>query len=164
MNGSLSAHEVAEQLESTNRRVVFAESCTAGRIAAELATVPGISRFLCGSFVTYRSATKAAWLGVDHAILEDPGPVSREVTQQMAWRALERTPEAHMALAITGHLGPKAPPELDGRIYLAFAERPRLTETIRLESCELKLSVTDRAARQQEAADFALRWLSQLIK
>ena len=41
----------------------------------------------------------------------------------MAIGVLRITPEAMFSAAITGHLGPAAPPELDGVIYVAVAQR-----------------------------------------
>ena len=58
------ARQVAARLEEQNKRVVFAESCTGGKMAAAMTTVPGISSWFCGSAVTYREATKTQWLSV----------------------------------------------------------------------------------------------------
>ena len=79
------ACDVAEQLKAQNIRVVFAESCTAGLIAATLARVPGISNHLCGSAVVYRNETKTAWLSVSADDLADEtiGPVSEPVAESM---------------------------------------------------------------------------------
>jgi nicotinamide mononucleotide (NMN) deamidase PncC len=41
----------------------------------------------------------------------------------MAVGVLIRTPEAQWSAAITGHLGPNAPPELDGLVYIGIARR-----------------------------------------
>ena len=57
------AHDVAACLRSQPRRIVFAESCTGGLVAATLA-IPGISDSLCGSAVVYRLDTKTRWLGI----------------------------------------------------------------------------------------------------
>ena len=56
------AGRLASLLKVLDVRVAFAESCTAGLVAASLARTPGISQWLCGSAVVYRDATKAAWL------------------------------------------------------------------------------------------------------
>src|SRR5262245_51227238 len=98
--------EIAQRLQHLNRKVVFGESCTAGLVSAMLARVPGISNHLCGSAVTYRSETKAAWLKISKRLLESPGPVSDRVAREMAQQVLRRTPEADLAISITGHLGP----------------------------------------------------------
>ena len=115
--------EVAALLKRSRQRVVFAESCTAGLVAASLARVPGISESLCGSAVVYRLETKSKWLDIPAALLNDPGPVSEVVASRMAERVLALTPEADFAVSVTGHLGPNAPSDLDGVVYIGVARR-----------------------------------------
>lgn len=114
---------VADLLSQSRTRIVFAESCTAGLVSASLARVAGISEFHCGSAVVYRYDTKTQWLGIPPEMLRDPGPVSESVARAMAVGVLERTPEAGFAAAITGHLGPNAPSDQDGLIYIGIARR-----------------------------------------
>ena len=127
MSETQSLHEtaarVAELLEQRGTKIVFAESCTGGLVAATLARIPGISRFLCGSAVVYQNATKHGWLSISEDLLADPGPVSRECATAMALNVLQATPHADVALSVTGHLGPDAPAEQDGLIYIGFARR-----------------------------------------
>lgn len=115
--------EVASLLMQLGRRVVFAESCTGGLVSASLARVPGISEYLCGSAVVYRLDTKARWLGISEALLRDPGPVSAVVARAMALGVLTRTPEADLAASITGHLGPNAPGDQDGLVFIGIVQR-----------------------------------------
>ena len=115
--------EVASLLRQTQQRIVFAESCTGGLVSASLARVPGISDFLCGSAVVYRLDTKARWLSVSEALLLNPGPVSEEVARAMALGVLAHTPEADLAASITGHLGPNAPDDQDGLVFIGVARR-----------------------------------------
>jgi nicotinamide-nucleotide amidase len=117
--------EIRDRLAEGEHRLVLVESCTAGMVAASLGQIPGISKYFCGSWVVYREASKQQWLGIDQALLEDPqrGPVSQQVTELLAKAALDRTPEATIAAAITGHLGPAAPRPLDGKIYSAVQGR-----------------------------------------
>lgn len=117
------AERLAETLRAANCRAVFAESCTGGLVSAALSQVAGISEFHCGSAVVYKFDTKTQWLGVPAAILDHPGPVSEVVAKAMAVGVLMKTPEAHWSAAITGHLGPNAPPELDGLVYIGIARR-----------------------------------------
>lgn len=117
------ATHLAARLKVAERRVVFVESCTAGLVSATLARVPGISAHLCGSAVTYREATKAAWVDVDVLLLAEQGAVCEEVALQMAVGCLHATAEADLAVSITGHLGPNAPAELDGVVYIGHAVR-----------------------------------------
>lgn len=125
---SAEAERLVDVLVHCNRKVVFAESCTGGLVSATLTRIPGVSSRLCGSAVVYQVETKAQWLGVSRRLLESPGPVSREVAAEMALRVLERTPQADVSASVTGHLGPDAPPEKDGLVYIACALR-NATET-----------------------------------
>jgi PncC family amidohydrolase len=116
---------VAALLKQKNLKVVFAESCTGGLVAGSLTQVPGISDNHCGGVVVYRNATKQAYLGIPARLLKNPGPVSEAVAREMATRVLKLTPEADLSAAVTGHLGPGAPAELDGVVYMAIAVRRR---------------------------------------
>lgn len=117
------ATTLAQELMATGQRIVFAESCTAGLVSATLARVPGISECLCGSAVTYRNDTKIQWLDVAANAIAHAGVVSGVVAKQMAAGVLKATPEADLAVAITGHLGPNAPEDLDGVVFVGTAVR-----------------------------------------
>ena len=119
------ARELTELLAQKQLRLVLAESCTGGNVAGALAAIPGVSAWLCGSFVIYRNESKAEWLHIPRNLLDDPtvGPVSAEVTNLLAQQALVATAEADLGVAVTGHLGPGSPPELDGQVFFALARR-----------------------------------------
>jgi PncC family amidohydrolase len=117
------ARRVVAGLRKGNVQLVLAESCTGGLVAAVLTRIPGVSQFLCGSAVVYQEATKTRWLGVPAALLRRQGAVSAGVAVRMATGALRATPHADVAAAVTGYLGPDAPPSLDGVIYVALAKR-----------------------------------------
>lgn len=149
------ARRVARLLQQSNHKIVFAESCTAGLVSATLSRIAGISAWHCGGVVTYRNETKAAYLGIDPKVLKRPGPVSELVARRMAEGVLGKTPEATIAASITGHLGPNAPPKLDGLVYVAIALRcSDGDETV---AFKLLLSAElDRYERQRLAAETLL--------
>lgn len=164
-----SATRLAKQLQSKKVRIVFAESCTAGLVSAAMATVPGISAWLCGSAVTYQDETKAGWLGVTDAELEKFTAVSAEVASSMARGVLKITPAADLALSVTGHLGPGAPTDLDGVIFIGIAFRASKNDAAKPENNtfavkpaimtqqieppkRVELICRDRASRQLEAS------------
>lgn len=120
---STAAHALAARLRQQNKKIVFAESCTAGLCAATLSRIPGISNYLCGSLVVYRNATKVAYLGIDSEWLDKVDAVSRETAQAMVENALRMTPEADLAFSITGHLGPGSPEGLDGVVFIGAQRR-----------------------------------------
>ena len=161
----LSGKLLADTLDNLNTRIIFAESCTAGLASATLSRVPGVSEWHCGSAVTYRNDTKHQWLRVPMTLLEPPGPgpVSEPVARAMAAGALQMTPEAHVAAAITGHLGPAAEPGLDGVLWMALARRnpgsdqPEILATLReVLPAEAQPGFTIRETRQQLAAQHLL--------
>ena len=117
--------EVIRLLRESRKRIVLAESCTGGAIAANFTVVPGVSEVFCGSMVVYRNDSKTQWLGLDPGMLANPkiGPVSPQTSELLARQVLAHTPEADFALAITGHFGPDAPAHLNRRIFVALVRR-----------------------------------------
>ena len=148
------ALNVAAALKARNQKVVFAESCTGGKMAAAMTTVPGISGYFCGSAVTYREATKSEWLSISQSEIAEHAAESEHTTVAMAKRVLHKTPEADVAIAITGHLGPGVSDEIDGLIYVVVAERKSTNPNVH--STHHRLSGLNRRERQTEAATRAL--------
>lgn len=139
--------------------MVLAESCTCGRAVAALGTVSGVSQFLCGGLVVYRPESKSQWLGLDPAWLAEVSTESLACSQALAVAVLDHTPGAHFSLAITGDLDPSAPPEKQGRVFLAAASR--MSNAIKANptaGLEVQLQTPDRVARQTEAAESLLQF------
>ena len=86
-------------------KIVSAESCTAGLLAACLTEMPGSSGFFEQGYITYSNRSKISVLGVDKKTLEKHGAVSEEVAKQMAEGALNRS-MGTIAISITGIAGP----------------------------------------------------------
>jgi PncC family amidohydrolase len=123
MSIASAARRVARLVRENNCKVVFAESCTGGLVSGALTKIAGISAYHCGGVIVYRNETKMAYLDIPADVLADPGPVSPEVAELMVRRVLRLTPEAEVAASVTGHLGPNAPRQLDGRVYVAVGWR-----------------------------------------
>ncbi len=83
-----------------------AESCTGGYVAKRFTDLPGASAFFKGGVVTYTNEAKAGLLGIDPALIEEKGAVSREVALEMAER-VRALLGADMALGVTGLAGPE---------------------------------------------------------
>ncbi len=170
------ARNILQLLEQTNRRIVCAESCTAGLVSASLAGIPGASNWLCGSAVVYRDATKTAWIGVSGGLLSDPdrGAVCEETALRMAEGVLAVTPEASVSISVTGHLGPESPAGLDGVVYIGWAERtpgtlqPVIAHCQRVElqspSPSDHQDLARRAARQVEATQCVLGVIREALQ
>jgi nicotinamide-nucleotide amidase len=105
-------------------KLVTAESCTGGLIAATLTEIPGSSEVLERGFVTYSNAAKEAELGVSAAILSRDGAVSEAVARAMAAGALQASP-ADLSIAVTGIAGPDGgnADKPVGLVYFAAARR-----------------------------------------
>lgn len=157
-------------LGRNNLRLVAAESCTGGLLASFLTSIPGASQHFCGSLVVYRDDSKSQWLGVEKKLLDDPmiTSVSAQVTETLAREALGRTPEASLAFAVTGHLGPNAPANQLGILHTAVVfkqcnECDSLTEQI-LIPCEPSNLFQTRVLMQNCATLHALEFLRQKIE
>jgi nicotinamide-nucleotide amidase len=155
------AEAVAQRLQAIDAKLVLAESCTAGLISAVLAHVPGISRYFCGSAVTYREATKIQWLGVDPRLIAEHSAVSGVVTEAMAKEVLDRCDEASISLAITGHLESEAT-DLGSHIYFSIGHRSS-GKAIPTPAVRKILNQQNRVMRQWEAAQHALSELIQYL-
>jgi nicotinamide-nucleotide amidase len=158
-----SAHvRLARLLVDQRLKVVFAESCTAGLASALLAKVPGISEHHCGGMVVYRNETKQQYLGISARLLAQHGAVSERIAREMAERVLQITPEADYAASVTGHLGPNAPAEQDGLVFMAITGRGKARATV-VHSMRC-LPNDRRSVRQKKVAIELLRDLAERIK
>jgi len=99
------AATLLDRLRAKDLRLVTAESCTGGLIAAALTEIRGSSDVFERGFVTYSNLAKSDLLGVPEAVIARHGAVSREVALLMAKGALTRSP-ADLAVAVTGVAGP----------------------------------------------------------
>jgi nicotinamide-nucleotide amidase len=96
---------VLEEARERNLRIVTAESCTGGLVAAALTAIAGSSDVFERGFVTYSNRAKQELLGVPGDLIADLGAVSEPVARMMAEGALEAA-NAHLSVAITGVAGP----------------------------------------------------------
>jgi nicotinamide-nucleotide amidase len=154
------AVRAGEALRGAGRRLVTAESCTAGWIAKALTDVPGSSQwFECG-YVTYSDAAKMRDLGVPARTLAEFGAVSGETVRAMAAGAL-RVSGASVALAVSGTAGPDGgtPAKPVGTVWLcAAAHRGEALEAL----VEERHFDGDRAAVRACSVEQALRLLLRL--
>ena len=103
---------VTEQVLSLSRlllakklRLVTAESCTGGLIAAACTDLAGCSAWFERGFVTYSNDAKMELLGVEERILRRAGAVCEGVARAMVTGALTHS-KAQVAVAVTGVAGP----------------------------------------------------------
>ena len=110
--------------------------------------------------VVYRNKTKQAYLGIPPRTLENPGPVSEEVARLLAEGVLNKTPEANVSVAVTGHLGPQAPAGMDGLVFIAIAIRRPASCDVHELHCRRKDS---RVMRQRWVVERALELLATAL-
>jgi nicotinamide-nucleotide amidase len=99
------AGALQQVLRAQNKKMVTAESCTGGLIAAMMTAEPGSSAVFEAGFVTYANSIKHSVLGVDQTTLDNEGAVSEPVVQQMLSGALARS-GADIGIAVSGIAGP----------------------------------------------------------
>ncbi len=136
-------------------RIVTAESCTGGLIAATLTAVAGSSDVVDRSFVTYSNAAKTEMLGVPPALIGRLGAVSSEVANAMALGALARS-AADVAVSVTGIAGPDggSAEKPVGLVWFGIAMRG-----VRA-SCVMEVFPGDRSAVRRQTVSRALALLA----
>lgn len=92
-------------LTSKNATLATAESCTGGKIAQVITSVPGASNYFKGSVVSYATETKISVLGISSELIKEHSVVSFEVVKEMALAA-KRMMNTDYAIATTGNAGP----------------------------------------------------------
>lgn len=96
---------VGDLLVDRGLRIGVAESCTGGLITSRLTDVPGSSRYVDASIVTYSNDAKHDLLGVASSLIEQYGAVSEPVAVAMADGIRKRAP-ADIGVGVTGIAGP----------------------------------------------------------
>ncbi len=111
---------IQERLIAAGKTLCTAESCTGGRIAALLTSVPGSSEYYRGGAVTYQTEIKELVLKVPREVIDTYGVVSSQTADAMRECAC-RLFEADYAITITGYAGPTGGTEEDpvGTVYIS---------------------------------------------
>jgi nicotinamide-nucleotide amidase len=148
---------VADLLLKKRFRLVTAESCTGGLIAAACTDLAGSSAWFERGFVTYSNAAKTELLDVPERVLRRAGAVCGPVAQAMAEGALAHS-QAQVAVAVTGVAGPSggSPAKPVGTVWFGFA----LPGQVLTEKCHFD---GDRAAVRQATVRHALTRLVELL-
>jgi len=121
---------IGKLLNDNNLTVATAESCTGGKIASLITSVPGSSGWFRGSVVAYDNSIKTGVLGVSKETLRLYGAVSAETAGEMA-RGARRLMGTDYAVAVTGIAGPTGgtADKPVGTVWIAIdSERGLLTE------------------------------------
>lgn len=101
------AHEVliGKLLTEKNLTLATAESCTGGKVAEVITSVPGASNYFKGSIVSYATEIKINVLQIPKELIDRFSVVSEEVAQAMATH-VQKLFKTDFAIATTGNAGP----------------------------------------------------------
>ncbi len=113
---------IGRMLKGKGATLCTAESCTGGKIASMLTSVPGSSAYYIGSVIAYENSVKKDLLGVSSEILDNYGAVSRECVEEMAEGA-RRLLKTDYSVATSGIAGPDGGSESKpvGTVWIAVS-------------------------------------------
>lgn len=92
-------------LTQQNKTLATAESCTGGKIAQIITSVPGSSAYFKGSIVSYAKEVKINILNISPETIEKYSVVSKEVAEEMAL-SVQKIMKTDYAISVTGNAGP----------------------------------------------------------
>jgi nicotinamide-nucleotide amidase len=158
-DGSDLEQAIVKLLTECKKTLAVAESCTGGYLAHRITNVPGASAIFLSGWVTYSNEAKAQMLGVDPALIEKHGAVSKQVAQAMAEGA-RATAQSDFALATTGIAGPSGGTEDKpvGTVFIALAAKDRPV------SVQKRFFPDDRPTFKELATQAALEMLRRRLR
>jgi competence/damage-inducible protein CinA-like protein len=123
-DGRLLEEIVGQLLVERGLRIGVAESCTGGLITSRLTDVPGSSRYVDASVVTYSNQSKSDLIDVSPSLIDAHGAVSEPVALAMADGIRARAP-ADVGVGVTGIAGPSGgtPEKPVGTVAIAVTTR-----------------------------------------
>ncbi|MBA3812412.1 MAG: CinA family protein [Caulobacteraceae bacterium] len=154
------ARLIIDDARERSLRIVTAESCTGGLVAAAICAIPGASDVFERGFVAYTNRAKQEQLGVSGDLIADLGAVSEPIARMMAEGALEHS-HAHLAVAVTGVAGPGGgtPMKPVGTVHFATA-RANQSVRHRMEMFDLD----ERRDIQMASVEAALEMLRERLR
>jgi nicotinamide-nucleotide amidase len=137
---------LGRMLSKQNVTLSTAESCTGGKIAEMISSVPGASRYFKGSVIAYATEVKIDVLDVSGDLIQEHTVVSAEVAKAMALN-VKTLMKTDYAIATTGNAGPtKGVAGADlGTVFIALAT-PNEVITEMFNFGQPREKVIDRAA------------------
>lgn len=99
------SRQIQEALYNYNETLGTAESCTGGRIAEAIISVPGASQYFKGGVVSYTNEVKENLLHVSAQVLAEQTAVCEEVAREMVIGACDAL-NCDYAISATGVAGP----------------------------------------------------------
>ncbi|WP_196893273.1 competence/damage-inducible protein A [Aureivirga marina] len=113
---------IGKLLTEKKLTIATAESCTGGKIAEIITSVPGSSAYFIGGIVSYNARIKVQELGVLQETIATHTVVSEEVAKEMAL-GIQKKFNVDYAIATTGNAGPTTDltDETVGTVYISIA-------------------------------------------
>lgn len=99
------SREISQLIWEKGCTMGTAESCTGGRIAESIISMPGASNYFKGGIISYTNEIKENLLGVSHELLEEKTAVCEDVAKEMVKGAIKAL-NVDFAIAATGYAGP----------------------------------------------------------
>lgn len=96
---------LSKLLNSTQKTIATAESCTGGYLSHLITSIAGSSSYYKGSIVAYDNTIKVNRLNIEEKLLSEKGAVSAEAVEQMAIHIC-LVMDTHYGVAISGIMGP----------------------------------------------------------
>lgn len=118
------SREIQSALYDNGNTLGTAESCTGGRIAQAIISVPGASNYFKGGIVAYTNEVKETLLHVSHDVLEENTAVCEEVAREMVIGACDAL-HVDYAISATGVAGPGGgtPKIPTGTIWIGYGAK-----------------------------------------
>lgn len=99
------SREISQLIWERGMTLGTAESCTGGRIAEAIISMPGASSYFKGGIVSYTDEVKVNLLGVDPQLIGEKTAVCEEVAVDMVKGAISAL-NVNYAISATGIAGP----------------------------------------------------------
>lgn len=154
-------------------KIVTAESCTAGLIAATIAEIPGSSRWLESGYVVYTPEAKISMLGVKPETIEQFNVTSENVASEMASGAAnllinrsDNNGNIVVSVGVTGVAGPTNDvPEIPvGTICIAFYVAQAGVGVMKEKEIKKTLHlIGDRNEVRKQVVDTVLQILTKIV-
>jgi len=149
LENKIISKEIQQYLYDQGKTLATAESCTGGRIAEAIISVPGASNYFKGGVISYTNEVKEHLLGVDPQVIEEKTAVCEEVAIQMV-KGVCKALDVDFAISATGIAGPGGgTPEIPvGTIWLGYGSRDDV-HTFKLtgdEGRDINLAIATRTA------------------
>ncbi|MDI6767660.1 MAG: competence/damage-inducible protein A [Bacteroidota bacterium] len=148
---------IGKLLTDRNIKIAIAESCTGGLIADKITNVPGSSKYLERTVVTYSNQSKIDLLHVPNKLIDMCGAVSKEVAEAMAL-GIRQNAGTDIGISTTGVAGPAGGSQEKpvGLVWIGYSDANE-TIALKFNFGEGRRRIKDRAS--QAALDLIRRKL-----